>query len=107
MRKLIRSQQMNNNMIVMIAGVVVALCIALALLITPIVKASSSNNIPKDLQVKSIQIQHGDTLWSIASEYYSNEYTSLATYIDEIKKCNNISSDTIHAGNYLLVPYYK
>lgn len=57
-------------------------------------------------EVASIQIQKGDTLWSIASRHMSDEYDDLNEYIDEIKMSNGLSSDNIQAGNYIIVPYY-
>lgn len=57
-------------------------------------------------QVASIQIQKGDTLWSIASRHMSDEYEDLNEYIAEIMMSNGLSSDKIHAGSYLIVPYY-
>lgn len=56
----------------------------------------------------SIEIEEGDTLWSIASEYMSpDHYDSINDYIVEIKEMNGISSDTIHSGNHLIVSYYS
>lgn len=57
-------------------------------------------------QVASIQVQKGDTLWSIASRHMSDEYTNLNDYIAEIMISNGLSSDSIHAGKYIIVPYY-
>ena len=54
----------------------------------------------------SVQIEQGESLWSIATEYYSPECGDLQNYIDEIKATNNLKGDTIHSGSYLLVPYY-
>jgi cell division protein YceG involved in septum cleavage len=56
--------------------------------------------------VTSVEIKAGDTLWGIASEYMSDEYSSVNDYIREIKECNGMSSDEIHSGNYIIVPYY-
>ena len=56
--------------------------------------------------VTSIEIKHGDTLWSIASDFFSDEYDDMNEYIEEIKDSNGISSDVIHVGNYIVVPYY-
>lgn len=56
--------------------------------------------------VESVRIGKGDSLWSIASEYYTEECGGMKRYINEIKRTNHLSSDTIHEGNYLLVPYY-
>lgn len=57
-------------------------------------------------QVTSVEIQKGDTLWSIASTYISDDYDDLNEYIDEIMSSNGLATDTIHAGNYIIVPYY-
>ena len=55
----------------------------------------------------SIEIQPGDTLWSIAETYYTDECLDLRSYIDEIKKTNNMCDDKLVSGRYLIVPYYK
>lgn len=57
--------------------------------------------------VESVRINKGDSLWSIASEYYTEECGGMKQYINEIKRTNHLSSDTIHEGNFLLVPYYE
>ena len=54
----------------------------------------------------SVEIQSGDTLWTIAQDYYTEEYTDLNEYIYEVCELNHISSDEIHAGQYITVPYY-
>lgn len=56
--------------------------------------------------VTSVQIKKGDTLWSIASSYMSDEYRDINDYIEEIKASNGLATDTIHTGNYIIVPYY-
>lgn len=73
--------------------------------ITTTVKASTKSN--RDIKVKSIIIEEGDTLWDIATENYTKEYDSINTYIKAIKECNQLTSDTIHTGMYLIVPYYQ
>ncbi|MCD7826589.1 MAG: LysM peptidoglycan-binding domain-containing protein [Clostridiaceae bacterium] len=66
------------------------------------VKASDT----RELSFKSVPVTNQDTLWSIAKENYSSEYQSIQEYIEEIKRCNSLSSDEIRAGSFLLVPYY-
>ncbi|NLC17741.1 MAG: LysM peptidoglycan-binding domain-containing protein [Clostridiales bacterium] len=56
--------------------------------------------------ITSVEVKQGDTLWSIASAYISDEYDSIHEYIKEIKTSNGLASDEIHAGNYIIVPYY-
>lgn len=56
---------------------------------------------------KSIAVTSHDTLWSIAEEYMDEEhYDSITDYIEEVKCMNSLTSDTIHYGEYLIVPYY-
>ncbi len=56
---------------------------------------------------QSVEIKAGDTLWSIAAKYYTEEYKSIQNYIEVIKESNSLKSDTIHSGCYLIVPYYS
>lgn len=56
----------------------------------------------------SITVESGDTLWSIAEEYMTEEYSSVDEYIDEVVYTNNLNNESdIKAGTNLLVPYYK
>lgn len=58
---------------------------------------------------KSIRIERGDSLWSIAEEYMGPEYASANDYINEIAEINNIASselDDLQEGDYLVVAYY-
>lgn len=54
---------------------------------------------------KSIMVDNGDTLWSIAAE---NKASGMDTevFVKEIKKINGLHEDKITMGNYLIVPYY-
>ncbi|MCI8484887.1 MAG: LysM peptidoglycan-binding domain-containing protein [Lachnospiraceae bacterium] len=54
----------------------------------------------------SVEIESGDSLWSIASEYMTDDYESIEAYVEEIKTINGLGDDRIHAGKFLLVPYY-
>ncbi len=56
---------------------------------------------------KSIVIYGGDTLSSIADEYYSPEWKDRFSYIHEVSRINHLDNDEkLIAGNYLIVPYY-
>ena len=55
---------------------------------------------------KSIVIEDGDTLWSIAKEYCTDYSVDTQDYIDEVKELNNLSSNEIHQGQHLLIAYY-
>lgn len=54
----------------------------------------------------SVQIEAGDTLWGIANEYITDDYTDMNVYIEEVCAINHITKDEIHAGQYIVIPYY-
>lgn len=55
----------------------------------------------------SIQIENGDSLWSIAETYISPEYESISDYVEELKSMNGMTDSRIYAGDYLTIAYYK
>ena len=55
----------------------------------------------------SIEINTSDTLWGIATDYCDTDKESIQEYIDNIKDINNLSSDKIISGNYIIVYEYK
>ncbi len=68
-------------------------------------KASAKDNTVK--YYKSIQIQDGETLWSIAKDNLPSDEDNLQAYFQEIKEINDIADENlIHEGNYLIVSYY-
>lgn len=60
-----------------------------------------------EIQYKVIEIQKGDSLWSIAKENMNPGFEDIFAYIHEVKRCNQLDSDTITAGHYLMIPYYE
>lgn len=55
----------------------------------------------------SIRVESGDTLWTIADEYIDGFNIKKDDYINEVCEINEISKDDIHAGDYIVVPYYS
>lgn len=53
-----------------------------------------------------VRVDRGDTLWSIADRYMTEEYTSRKSYVREVQKLNNIGCD-VRYGQRILVPYYS
>lgn len=75
--------------------------------LTKTVFASSNNKeVLNNKTFISLKIEEGDTLWNIAQRYITKDYRNINEYIKEIKKTNNLSTDTIHEGGYIIVPYY-
>lgn len=55
----------------------------------------------------SVPITAADTLSTIANEYYCAEFGSMKDYVKEIRQYNSLKSDSIYAGNHLIVPVYN
>lgn len=90
---------------------IVMLCIVVIVFATTVLaitqRASADTPETRKKTCTSIEVQPGDTLWSIAETYYTEECCDLRSYIDEIKKTNNMYDDKLVSGRYLIVPYYK
>lgn len=97
--------QMNRRKLWMVGGLVLIMLVIISVFfMTKTVTAQRDGERSK--QVACVEIKKGDTLWSIASEYMSEEYDNLNEYIEEIMDSNGMLTDEIHAGNYIIVPYY-
>lgn len=88
---------------------IAAFCLILALSCTagslPFhVRASAAEDMCK--YYKSVLIESGDTLWSIAAKYKAAGMNT-SSVVEEIKRMNGLSNDQIIAGNYLIIPYYQ
>lgn len=67
------------------------------------VKAESG----RTLTCTRVMVEDNDTLWELASRFYSEEYGSIYNHIDAIKKTNDLASDTIKSGYYIIIPHYQ
>ncbi len=71
--------------------------------------AQSDTYEPEFKYYTTVAVHAGDSLWSIASEHYSEDhYNNLNCYITEICKLNRMDTDsTLNAGESLIIPYYS
>lgn len=86
--------------------VIMAAIFLMILFILPEKTASAGNTTGGTYTITSVKIEEGDSLWSIAKEHYTDEFSSLTNYIAEIKRMNGLSSDMLYADSYILVPQY-
>ena len=59
---------------------------------------------------KSVRIEKGDTLWTIAQTYCTREEDSIYDYMNELAQINGIDSasmDYLREGDYLTIVYYE
>ena len=70
-------------------------------------KSKASEHVDSYKYYTSLEIKSGDTLWGIASQYGTDGYNNLQEYVEEVKSLNNLKGDTIHSGQFLIIPYYS
>lgn len=71
-----------------------------------IVTASDDKQPTGNKYFKAVEIEEGDTLWSIAKQNITGEWDSVEEYVKEIRTLNGLATDNIHIGNYISIPYY-
>lgn len=100
-----RRQAAKRNMIILLATVLVITigCIIFGSIFSA--GEASASDVAKYKYYKSITIEKGDSLWSIAEEYRTSDVSTKA-YIDELIELNNLTSNTIHEGQHLVITYY-
>lgn len=55
-------------------------------------QADSEPKAPTYKYYTSIRVSSGDTLWDIAKEYRTEEYSDISSYIAEVREINHLSS---------------
>ena len=71
------------------------------------IRSSAHDSISDDTYYTSITIERGDTLWSIAEEYITDDFDSIPEYIQALKNMNGLEDDCIRSGMSLTVSYKK
>lgn len=55
----------------------------------------------------SVRVEAGDTLWDMVDVYIDGLNIDKESYILEVCQLNGIYEDDIHAGDYVIFPYYS
>lgn len=96
-----RQQQRKVNMTIALTVIVaVLLILAFSKLMTTTVTGSLDIN----KEYYSILIDSDDTLWEIATEYVNSDYQDVTDFVQTIIDINDLTSETIYSGEYLIVP---
>jgi nucleoid-associated protein YgaU len=93
----------NKTMILAFLLLLCSVILSFFLICTSVTAEKSTDRIKT---VTSVKIEKGQSLWDIARKYMTDEYKDMNSYIKEIKESNGLISDTIHEGQYIIVPYY-
>lgn len=98
----LESRPVLKRMILLLGALIVILLCTFALSTVATAKHTQAAQRGTQTAYESIRISGGDSLWSIAQEYHGLENT--ADFVEELKVLNNLSSDRIQTGSYILVP---
>ena len=93
-----------------IFAIAIILIISLGILLSTSINAMASGKgdvASYNKYYKSIRIEAGDTLWSIADEYIADLNINKQDYIREICELNGIYEDEIRTGDYVVITYYS
>ena len=75
---------------------------------TILARAEDTEKEPMYKYYANIEIQKGDTLWEIAEKYRNPDYyKSRKDYINEVMNINHMTTDSLTAGEKIIVPYYS
>lgn len=84
--------------------VLIVLFCAAIVLMRPAKKANAKNGL-YETRLVSVKVESGDSLWSIAEQYYCSEKESIRDCVARIKQTNRLEGDTIYPDTYLLIQY--
>lgn len=102
-----RRRAVRNQRIAFSSILFILLVVMVGFILPGAVKAQAASAETSHKYYTSIQVQKGDTLWTIANSYITEEYSSIHDYIEEVCELNHISDNDIHYGQYLTIPYYS
>lgn len=73
---------------------------------TLVVASGEEKNVSLNRYYTSITVKNGDSLWSIAETYNKGSGMEIRKYIDEVRKMNHLATDSIKAGDSLVIVYF-
>lgn len=104
-RKRVRQLKRNLTLGITLCLLAAALSVTLGSLL---VQAKSDDTAPVYKYYTSIEVQYGETLWSIATQNMSpGHYAHITDYIQEISRINRLTDEKIVAGQALIIPYFS
>lgn len=95
---------MKKYLIMLVISVMVLSCFFGKTLV--MARSAEENPVKYNRYYTDIEIEKGDTLWSIAKTYNKNSNMEIREYIREVKEINSMISDDIEAGENLTIVYF-
>lgn len=110
-KKALHSMQKRASVVALQKKLIIIVAVLVASIIcifgsTIITFANGENEKELVKSYTSVEIQAGDSLWSIAENYTSDFKINIEDYINDIISTNNLTSKEVHAGQFIIVPEY-
>ncbi len=106
-RKVRRQREIRNKIIYTVLTLGIVLVAVLSL--HSITSQAQDENVEVTYKYfTNMEVEQGDSLWNIAQENIDyNFYDSIQEYVDEVIDMNNLSDETIVAGQSIVIPYFS
>ncbi|MCR5301750.1 MAG: hypothetical protein K6E49_04860 [Lachnospiraceae bacterium] len=106
-RRLARVRQVKRQKLFLIIGLLITILLCLFFSIKAFAGTKERTS-GQDKQFTSVMIYCGDSVESLASDYYDVHYSSEDSLAKEIRSINHLGSDDrLIPGNYIIIPYYR
>lgn len=101
-----RRRQLRRNILISFFSIFMILTLSFTCFV---IMSSAKDDTPITYKYYTqITVAYGESLEDIALQYMTEEYTSVESYIKEVKQMNSIRGDhKVYPGDYLIVPYYS
>lgn len=101
-----RKRQLRRNILISFFSIVMILTLSFTCF--GIMSAAKDDTPITYKYYTQITVEYGESLEDIAMKYMTVEYSSIDSYIKEVKQMNSIRGDhKVYPGDYLIVPYYS
>ncbi len=104
-----RRRQLNLYKKILYTSLFAFVCISI-LVLTVIIRnnnqSKASASLSGSYHYETVVIKEGDSLWSIAEEHIDSYSGTARDLVNEIASVNNLETDSIITGTYILVPVY-
>lgn len=106
-RKVRRQREIRNKIIYTVLTLGIVLVAVLSL--HSITSQAQDENVEVTYKYfTNMEVEQGGSLWNIAQENIDyNFYDSIQEYVDEVIDMNNLSDETIVAGQSIVIPYFS
>lgn len=96
-----------QHRIIMVVLTIIVIIIGSRVFSNKLIRTNAADIYSTQKYYTSVEVKAGDTLWQLADQYMTDDYSSKKEFIAEIVTINSLESEQIYSGCYLVIPYYQ